>query len=140
MARIESTILELWPNAEIIQFGTVATGLELPNSDLDFMVMNVSEPNGLQTLEAHILARDIAEPNTFLFRDNFRVPVLEFIDRESKIDIDIILYDEPFYSQVTLMNEYKQKYPAFLKMVFVLRQYIKECGLNYGFTGFKLIS
>jgi DNA polymerase sigma len=47
---------ELWPNAALHVYGSYATGLHLPSSDIDCVVLGCDDPNGLQTLASVIRA------------------------------------------------------------------------------------
>jgi len=49
-ARIVATVTSLWPEAEVKQFGSRSTGLELPESDVDLVVFGIRASRGLHRL------------------------------------------------------------------------------------------
>lgn len=135
-ARIQSVVHDLWPDAEVREFGSAASGLALPNSDIDMMVFGVSDESRLRMLEAKLVASNITEPNSIQARDNVRVPIIEFIERQSQINIDMPFFHGPSSLIVAeMLNEYQRKYPALAKLLFVLKQYLKQRQLNDVFTG-----
>ena len=134
LARLEMVILELWPNACIELFGSGSIGLALPNSDIDIKVIGVTDdPSHLRSLKAKFEASNIASPNSVTIRENVPVPIIEFVDRESKIDIDVCFRNDSSVNLADLVNE--SKYAAYLKIMFVLKHFLKERGLNATPTG-----
>lgn len=128
LARIESMVLQLWPQAHVKLFGSSINGLVLPTSDIDITIEGVSDPSRLRSLAAKLLANDIPEPDSMVLRDKSTVPIINLIDRESGIGIDISF--DPVMK--LLMSEFfdERKYSAYLKLMFVLKQYLKQRDLN----------
>lgn len=126
ITRIESVIHELWPNAHVKPFGSTVSGFGLPDSDIDLMILGVSNPS-IQLLATKIVARNISEPNSIRLRENFTVPLIEFIDRESKIDIDLRFNVPP---SMEFIKELKIKYPTLPKLLLILKHYLKQLKLN----------
>lgn len=139
ISRIESLVLQIWPSAHIKVIGSFSYGLTLPTSDIDLMILGVSDESPLKLLASKLLDSGIAETNSIQVRDNLRVPIIEFIDRESKINIDIPFHNEPTLQVAGLLNEYKQQYPVFVKMILVLKQFLFQRDLNDVFTGIYII-
>lgn len=138
IARFESLVLELWPNAYIKLYGSYSCGLALPDSDIDIKVLGVTDPSYMQSLKAKLQASDIVEPNSVVIRDqNLRIPIIQFVDRESQISIDIKFTDDPAVDFADLVDERKHK--AYLKLMFVLKQFLKQRNLNNVFTGLNEI-
>ncbi|XP_055317715.1 non-canonical poly(A) RNA polymerase protein Trf4-1-like [Sitodiplosis mosellana] len=133
--RIESLVQQVWPNAEVKLIGSNVLGLALPNSDIDVMIVNASGPSPIHQLADKLMASDIVEPNSIQVRDTLRVPIIEFTDDESKIDIDIPLHDAATLKKAAQIKEYQRKYPVLSKLVLVLKQYMKLRGVNDVFTG-----
>lgn len=133
--RSEAVVQQLWPDAHVEVFGSYTTGLALPNSDIDLIVIGASGQSPLQLLAAEISASGIAEANSLNVRENFRIPLIEFIDRESQINVDMSFYDEATQKVAPLINGFQREYPMLLKLLFVLKQYVKGCDLNDVFKG-----
>lgn len=134
IARFESVVLQLWPNAYFKLYGSFSIGLALPDSDIDIMVLGITDPSYLESLKTKLETSNITKPNSVVIRDkNVRIPIIEFVDRESQINIDIKFTDDPSVNFSDLVDERKHK--AFLKLMFVLKQLLKQRDLNDVFTG-----
>lgn len=146
IARVNSLVLEIWPNVKTKVIGSYSYGLVLPTSDIDIMILEnsdeVSESHGsfsrLRLLASKINDSNIAETNSIQVRDNLRIPIIEFTDRRSKIDIDIPFYNEATLQVAELLNKYKNEYPAFAKMILVLKQFLYQRNLNDVFNGKRI--
>lgn len=134
-ARAESVVQTVWPDAQARAFGSFASDLALPNSDIDLMIIGASGRSPMRLLAAKILASGIAEPKSLKVKDYLRVPLIEFVDRESKINVDMPIHNEPTLKVAPLFNEFQRKYPVLWKLMFVLKHYIKQRDLNDVFTG-----
>lgn len=66
--RINSIVQKVWPNARVQVFGSFLSGLALPNSDIDLMVIGASGESQLHRLAAKLV--DIAVPNTMIVGDH----------------------------------------------------------------------
>lgn len=64
--RVNSTAQQIWPNASAILFGSYASGLTLPNSDIDLKVTGAFGKSPLHTLAAKLT--DIAVTNSTFVR------------------------------------------------------------------------
>lgn len=135
VSRIETVVQHIWPDAQIKIYGSFISGLALPNSDIDLMIIGASGQSPMRLLAAELLANGIAEPNSLTVRDDVRIPIIEFIDRESQINIDMPLHNEPTLRVAPLINEFQRKFPVLFKLLFVLKQYIKQRDLNDVFKG-----
>lgn len=56
--------------------------------------------------------------------------MVKFIDRETKIKVDIPLNAELSLKGFKLVEDIKRQYPAVDKLVLVLKQYLKQHNLN----------
>lgn len=131
ISRIESLVQQLMPTAKFQPFGSFAWGFNLPTGDIDLLILEVADPAELRLLAAKIQDGDIAEENSIEVRDNTRVPFIEFIDRESKINIDITFENiEEMTRLGELLKKYRQEYPVFPKLVIVLKQFLGQHDLN----------
>lgn len=133
--RIESLVQQVWPDAHVEEFGSFISGLALPNSDIDLMIIGASGQSPQKLLAAEILASGILKPNSLNVWENLRIPLIEFIDLESQINIDMTFYDDATPEVAPLINGFQIEYPMLLKLLFVLKKYVKECDLNDVFKG-----
>lgn len=135
VSRIESVVLSLWPSARVEVFGSFRTGLYLPTSDIDLVVLGNWEKLPLRTLENELVAHGIAEPMSVRVLDKASVPIIKLTDRESQVKVDISFNMQSGVQSAELIKDYKRKYPVLSKLVLVLKQFLLQRDLNEVFTG-----
>lgn len=135
VSRIESVVLSLWPSAHVEVFGSFRTGLYLPTSDIDLVVLGNWEKLPLRTLENELISHGIAEPLSVRVLDKASVPIIKLTDRESQVKVDISFNMQSGVQSAELIKDYKRKYPVLSKLVLVLKQFLLQRDLNEVFTG-----
>lgn len=135
VSRIERVVLSMWPDAHVEVFGSFRTGLYLPTSDIDLVVIGLWDKLPLRTLETELLATGIAEPLSVRVLDKASVPIIKLTDRESQVKVDISFNMESGVRSAELIKDYKRKYPVLSKLVLVLKQFLLQRDLNEVFTG-----
>lgn len=152
--RAENLIQALWPQALVEIFGSFRTGLFLPSSDIDLVVLGgynsalatalippLSLGAGrwenlpLRTLETELVARGIAEANTIRVLDGASVPIVKYTDRETKIKVDLSFNIPNGLQSAELIKVLKRDFPGLGKLVMVLKQFLVQRNLNEVFTG-----
>lgn len=133
--RIESIVRNLWPTARVEVFGSFRTGLYLPTSDIDLVVIGSWEKLPLRTLEQELSIREVAEPTSIRVLDKASVPIIKLTDRESQVKVDISFNMESGVQSAELIKDYRAKYPVLSKLVLVLKQFLLQRDLNEVFTG-----
>ncbi|XP_066599303.1 terminal nucleotidyltransferase 4B-like [Prorops nasuta] len=133
--RIEQIIHDLWPNSKVEVFGSFRTGLYLPTSDIDLVVIGMWENLPLWTLERALLDQNVAEPSSIKVLDKATVPIVKLTDKETEIKIDISFNMSNGVKSAELINFFKRKYPVLDKLVMVLKQFLLQRDLNEVFTG-----
>lgn len=136
-ARIESLVLQLWPNAKVKPFGSFAWGFNLPTGDIDILVSEVTNTSSaLRLLAAELHDNGIAAKNSIKVKENPQMPIIKYVDRESKIRIEMPFIDgEPMSRLGKLLGKYRREYPVFPKMITVLKQFLRQRDLNKRHTG-----
>lgn len=119
-------------------FGSFRTGLYLPTSDIDLVVLGIWDQLPLRSLETELLACGIAEANSVRVLDKASVPIIKLTDRESLVKVDISFNMESGVRSAELIKNYKRKYPVLSKLVLVLKQFLLQRDLNEVFTGILL--
>lgn len=137
VSRIKSIVQQLWPNTRLKNYGSFSYGLTLPTGDIDIMILENGNKSLIRSLAAQIRSSNIAQANSIQVKDDLRIPIIEFIERESKINIDMPFLNEPTLKVAALLNKYKDEYPVFVKLVIVLKQFLGQRGLNDVFIGEK---
>lgn len=133
--RIEEIIVDLWPAARVEIFGSFRTGLYLPTSDIDLVVIGKWDSLPLRTLEKALLEKGIAEQSTLKVLDRASVPIVKLTDRETDIKVDISFNMNSGVNSARLIKEFKTMFPALPKLVMVLKQFLLQRDLNEVFTG-----
>lgn len=135
VSRIEEVVLSMWPNAHVEVFGSFRTGLYLPTSDIDLVVIGRWEKLPLRSLESVLLSRNIAEPLSVRVLDKASVPIIKLTDRESQVKVDISFNMQSGVQSAELIKKYKKEYPVLSMLVLVLKQFLLQRDLNEVFTG-----
>jgi non-canonical poly(A) RNA polymerase PAPD5/7 len=140
VSRIEMAVHALWPNAVVEVFGSFRTGLYLPTSDIDLVVIGRWEKLPLRTLEMELISRGIAEPSSIRVLDKASVPIVKLTDRESQVKVDISFNMQSGVKSAELIKEFKREFPVLAQLVLVLKQFLLQRDLNEVFTGMKKYS
>ncbi|KPM06815.1 PAP-associated domain-containing protein 5-like protein [Sarcoptes scabiei] len=133
--RISSLINEVWPEAKVDYFGSFRTGLYLPTSDIDMVVIGEWESIPLFTLEKKLLESGIVEENSIKVLDKASVPIIKLTDFQSKVRVDISFNTSNGIRSAKMIKEFKREYPNLEKLVFVLKQFLLQRDLKEVFTG-----
>ncbi|XP_008553783.1 terminal nucleotidyltransferase 4B [Microplitis demolitor] len=133
--RIETIIYEQWPESKVEVFGSFRTGLYLPTSDIDLVVIGRWANLPLFTLENKFLEYDIAEPSSIKVLDKASVPIIKLTDKETDIKVDISFNMSNGVKSAELIKDYKRRFPVLDKLVLVLKQFLLQRDLNEVFTG-----
>lgn len=70
-------------------FGSFRTGLYLPTSDIDMIVIGKWESIPLFTLERKLLESGIVNENSIKVLDKASVPIIKLTDLQTKVRVDI---------------------------------------------------
>lgn len=89
VSRIEEIVLRLWPNAKVEIFGSFATKLYLPTSDIDLMIMGKWDVTPLHTLKNELIKAEVANEDDIKVLDKASVPIVKVIDKETEVRVDI---------------------------------------------------
>ncbi|XP_012288663.1 non-canonical poly(A) RNA polymerase PAPD5 isoform X2 [Orussus abietinus] len=133
--RIEQVIYDLWPDSKVEVFGSFRTGLYLPTSDIDLVVIGMWTNLPLRTLERALLDQNIAEPCSIKVLDKASVPIVKLTDKETEIKVDISFNMSNGVKSAELIKSFKRRYPVLDKLVMVLKQFLLQRDLNEVFTG-----
>ncbi|XP_037873951.1 non-canonical poly(A) RNA polymerase protein Trf4-1 isoform X1 [Bombyx mori] len=133
--RIRAAILSLWPQARVEVFGSFRTGLYLPTSDIDLVVIGQWEKLPLWTLERELVVQDIAEKESIKVLEKATVPIVKMTDKYSDVKVDISFNMSSGVKSAELIKHFKEKYPVLSRLVMVLKQFLLQRDLNEVFTG-----
>ena len=87
--KIKSVVNEVWPQAKVDYFGSFRTGLYLPTSDIDMVVVGKWDNIPLFTLEKKLLESGIVDESTIKVLDKASVPIIKLTDLQTQVRVDI---------------------------------------------------
>ena len=124
---------QIWPNASLHVFGSYATGLHLPSSDIDCVVLDCDDPQALQSMAKVIRADGGFDRIQVIAKA--KVPIIKFEDAETGIPINICFGQADGLANTDLVRKYLEKMPALRPLVLVLKQFLYNRDLHETFTG-----
>ena len=140
LVRIRVLVEDLWPGAEVKPFGSYATGLYLPSSDVDIVVFGMgletkpSRVAGLEQLAQRLEAAEwrVSELEVI---GKAKVPIVKFIDVSSGVHVDICLEVRDGIQSSNLARKASTQFPAFKYLVLVLKRWLAQRGLADTYHG-----
>ncbi|XP_011083273.2 non-canonical poly(A) RNA polymerase PAPD5 [Sesamum indicum] len=138
-AAIESVfnvIKYIWPNAEVEVFGSFKTGLYLPSSDIDVVILgsNVRSPQiGLQALSRALSQRGIAKKIQVIAKA--RVPIIKFVEKKSGVAFDISFDVNNGPKAAEFIKDAVSKWPPLRPLCLILKVFLQQRELNEVYTG-----
>lgn len=136
LKRIEDAVKAMWPKARVEVFGSFATGLYLPTSDMDAVILDSACSDirqGLKVLGKSLSSKGIAVDLQIILKA--RVPIIKFQDKESgyQFDISFDVANGPEAAQN--VRELGQWIPAMSALVMVLKVFLQQRELNEVYSG-----
>ncbi|KAL2466826.1 Nucleotidyltransferase family protein [Abeliophyllum distichum] len=138
-AAIESVfdvIKYIWPKATAEIFGSFKTGLYLPSSDVDVVILDseIRSPQiGLQALSRALSQRGIAKKIQVIARA--RVPIIKFVEKKSGVSFDIS-FDVPNGPKgAEYITDAISKWPPLRPLCLILKVFLQQRELNEVYTG-----
>ncbi|CDH50046.1 poly rna polymerase cid14 [Lichtheimia corymbifera JMRC:FSU:9682] len=129
--RIKETIESAFPGSEVEVFGSFATDMYLPNSDID-MVVQGSGVN-LKLIARRLERAGIADNMQMIL--HAQVPVIKFEDSLTRIKVDIITDSDSGVSAAECITSMMRKQPGLRPLTLLIKHYLMLKGLNEVFSG-----
>lgn len=123
---------QLFPGSEIKLFGSCVTGLALPTSDIDMVLLTGDNSNPVQTLRKFsraISKKKMSIRGTLQVISKTKVPIIKFTDKKHNIKVDICCNYENGPEAIEMINEL-QATPGVTELVLVVKQYLAQRELN----------
>eukprot|EP00741_Cyanophora_paradoxa_P003034 tig00000663_g2946.t1 len=130
--RVRQVLLGLWPSSEVKVFGSFATDLFLPTSDIDLVVFGCGSSPLKRASEA--LGRK-AWVSKMQVIGKARVPIVKFVDTETGVPVDICFGQESGPQNVPFIREHIEKMPALRPLIVVMKYFLLQRALNETYTG-----
>ncbi|KAJ3251095.1 hypothetical protein HK103_002881 [Boothiomyces macroporosus] len=150
--KYQTVINERFPNYQVAVFGSCCNSLYLPNSDIDLVIINTEEEEGIpaQRMSSVLskITRKLHPHTSYLFLvKKAKIPIIKIIDYSSNIAIDISYNSAENTTKVAeFVAEKLMEYSDIKWMVLFLKQYLANRELNNnangglgGFAAFLLV-
>lgn len=152
-AAVESVRREaaaLWPESRTYLFGSQASGLSLPSSDLDIVILNAStsvlsaahgfssEAKLQVTARLKKLLKRLRTANVItagLVIGRARIPIIKASTKQGNYSLDISMGTTNGAAAVCLLRHQVQAVPPLRPLALVIRALLKVHGLNEVYTG-----
>ncbi|KAG0489203.1 hypothetical protein HPP92_008014 [Vanilla planifolia] len=126
----------IWPHCRVEVFGSFRTGLYLPTSDIDAMILDskVKRPQtGLYALARALSQRGIAKKMQVIAKA--RVPIVKFVEKKSGIAFDISFDMDSGPKAADFIKEVVEKIPPLKPLCLILKVFLHHRELNEVYTG-----
>ena len=131
--RFRRTVTAVWPGCEVKVFGSFATGLYLPSSDLDLVMFGLWERIPFRCMER--ILQEIAAPHSIEVIESAAVPIVKYDDMVTGIKVDISFNNVSGLQSAEVIKTFKLEFPVLPHLVMVLKQFLLRRGLSTVFTG-----
>ena len=139
LARLTALIQSLFPSSSLAPFGSYATKLYIPMSDLDVVVFDTPELD-LETGETalEIIAAALKREGWASYLEvisNARIPIVKFTDKDSGLKVDVCRDQTTGLSAAQYVSTMAVKFPAFRPLLLFLKYFLFCRKLNDTYTG-----
>eukprot|EP01117_Protostelium_nocturnum_P014818 TRINITY_DN5678_c0_g1_i1.p1 TRINITY_DN5678_c0_g1~~TRINITY_DN5678_c0_g1_i1.p1 ORF type:complete len:685 (+),score=259.03 TRINITY_DN5678_c0_g1_i1:273-2327(+) len=132
--RLEDIILQAWPNSQVHIFGSFASDLFLPYSDLDVVVLECPPASMIIHQLGKMIERS-GMATTLTVLDTARVPIIKFSDKRTGINVDISFNIVGGLSNTAIVKQFCSKIPLLRPLTLVIKYFLQQRGLNEPYTG-----
>ena len=124
-----------YAEAVVMVCGSCATGLNLPNSDIDLLVFNpdVRELTMLNRISNALLRSGSCKSIEPL--KHTKVPLIKLQDKETNMQVDISFNRTNGIYCVKLVKFLQKKYPELRPLILILKAFLKSRNLNETYHG-----
>ncbi|KAI3988368.1 hypothetical protein MKX01_012157 [Papaver californicum] len=126
----------IWPLCKVEVFGSFKTGLYLPTSDIDVVILDskVRTPQmGLHALSKALSQRGIGKKIQVIAKA--RVPIIKFIERQSGVNFDISFDVENGPKAAEFIKDAISKMPPLRPLCLILKVFLQQRELNEVYSG-----
>ena len=134
--RVRDVVKGIWPNARFEVHGSFATGMYLPGSDIDAVILDSGAKNPgvcLKALAIALARRDMAIKIQLIAKA--RVPIVKFEEVESGHQFDISFDVANGPASAEIVRENMRRFPALRPLTTVLKAFLAQRGLNEVYSG-----
>lgn len=132
LERVRKIASELWPKSKTEVFGSFATGLCLPESDVDISVFNVPK-NAIHQLSREFSQRRMTEWMEVISKA--KVPIIKLQFKGTKYPCDICFDQQGGLQTAKLIKRICQELPEVKCLVLIVKHYLAQRNLNNTYQG-----
>lgn len=130
--RLKREINRYWPHAQAHVFGSCATDLYLPGSDIDMVVISktgdLDQRLRLYQLSSFLRTNKLAKNIEVIAKA--KVPIIKFNDPESGIPVDISFEKSNGLDAARKIRKWLASTPGLRELVLVVKQFLRSRKLN----------
>ena len=142
LRRVQHVADTVVPDSVVKPFGSFATRLYLPSSDVDCVMLLPNRSVSMSKNQtAKLMYRIIGELRKRKMVSHAeaitraRVPIIKFTDKDTGIQVDMCFNMESGLQSAALMNRFLGQYHCLRPLIFVLKFFLKSRSLNEPYTG-----
>eukprot|EP00199_Chlamydomonas_sp_CCMP681_P000819 CAMPEP_0119102870 /NCGR_PEP_ID=MMETSP1180-20130426/1473_1 /TAXON_ID=3052 ORGANISM="Chlamydomonas cf sp, Strain CCMP681" /NCGR_SAMPLE_ID=MMETSP1180 /ASSEMBLY_ACC=CAM_ASM_000741 /LENGTH=507 /DNA_ID=CAMNT_0007087247 /DNA_START=36 /DNA_END=1556 /DNA_ORIENTATION=- len=134
---VTQAVNSIWPEASVAVFGSFATGLFVPTSDVDVVILDsncTDIQSGLKALAAALMRKSVAQNVQVIGRA--RVPIIKFETQgfgRLAFDVSFDVANGPEAAE--LVKEFVGQWPMMRSLVLVLKLFLQQRDLNEVYSG-----
>ncbi|ODV76951.1 uncharacterized protein CANTADRAFT_8128 [Suhomyces tanzawaensis NRRL Y-17324] len=130
--QLKSKIKEFWPSTDTYVFGSSATDLYLPGSDIDMVIVSdtgdYEQRSRLYQLSSYLRNMKLAKNIEVIA--GAKVPIIKFVDPKSNIHIDISFERKNGIEAAKKIRKWLSTTPGLREMVLIVKQFLRSRKLN----------
>lgn len=126
----------IWPNCKVEVFGSFKTGLYLPSSDIDVVILgsDIRTPQmGLHALSRALSQRGIAKKIQVIAKA--RVPIIKFVEKRSGVSFDISFDVQNGPKAAEFIQDAMSQWPPLRPLCLILKVFLQQRELNEVYSG-----
>ncbi|RDX92065.1 Non-canonical poly(A) RNA polymerase PAPD5, partial [Mucuna pruriens] len=129
-------IKHIWPHCQVEVFGSFRTGLYLPTSDIDVVILKSGLPSpqiGLNAISKALSQRSMAKKIQVIGKA--RVPIIKFVEKRSGLAFDISFDLDNGPKAAEYIQEAVVKWPPLRPLCLILKVFLQQRELNEVYSG-----
>ena len=144
-ADLREAVQRIWPDADILSFGSFPAGLYLPTADMDLVFVSKNYMDGgyakystksvLWRFRDFLERERIAAPNSIEVISKAKVPLVKYIDLYTGLRVDVSFENDTGVIANKTFQEWKTTFPAMPILVTLIKQFLAMRGLNEPVNG-----
>ncbi len=143
--RLRESITKFWPDCEVHVFGSYATDLYLPGSDIDMVIVSdhkgYDSRNSLYSLSSYLKKERLATNVEVIAKA--KVPIIKFTEYHSNIHIDVSFERTNGIDAARTIRSWLVETPGLREIVLIVKQFLSARKLNNvhvgGLGGYSII-